>query len=402
MSTAEERQAMGEKASGPMAFIYNEQFRSIVYQLFTFLVVGWMAWYLFSNTTSNMAARGMNSGFSFLGESAGFDTDFKLIPYEPGDTYGRIFWVGVTNTLFVSVFSIILTTILGFVVGVMRLSNNWLVAKLASAYVEILRNTPLLIQIIFWYLGVFSLLPRPKQSLDLFGAGLSFLNNRGFYVPWPEPGDLFWMTVVAFFIGCIAAYFMSRWAHKRQDDTGQQFPSFWAGVGLILGLPLLVFLVTGMPLGWDIPALKGFNFAGGGRIPPALLTMMVALTIYHSSYIGEMVRAGIESVHKGQTEASNSLGLRANRTLQLVIIPQAMRAIIPPLISTWMNVVKNSSLAVAVGYPEIVSLFMQTSLNQSGYAIEIVGMTMLFYMVISLSISVGMNYYNKRVQIKER
>ena len=208
--------------------------------------------------------------------------------------------------------------------------------------------------------------------------------------------------MVAFVIGCVGAWFMSRWAHKRQDETGQQFPVFWAGLGLVAGLPLLVYLITGMPLGWDIPELKGFNYAGGGRIPPALLTMLVALVIYHSCYIGEMVRAGIQSVHKGQSEASNSLGLRPNRTLQLVIIPQAMRAIIPPLISTWMNVVKNSSLAVAIGYPEIVALFMQTSLNQSGYAIEIVAMTMLFYMTISLSISYFMNLYNTRVQIKER
>ncbi len=400
MSTAEERQAIGESASGPMAFLYNEQFRSIAYQMFTFLLVGWLAWYLFSNTAANMEARGMNSGFSFLWQSAGFDTDFKLIPYVPGDTYGRIFWVGVTNTLFVSVFSIVFTTILGFVVGIMRLSSNWLISKLASAYVEALRNTPLLIQIIFWYLGVFSLLPRPKQSVDLLG--ISFLNNRGFYVPWPEPEGLFWMTLVALLIGCVAAYFMSRWAHKRQNETGQQFPSFWAGLGLIFGLPAIIFLITGMPLGWDIPELKGFNFKGGGRVPPALMTMFVALTIYHSSYIAEMVRAGIESVNRGQTEASNSLGLRPNKTLQLVIIPQAMRAIIPPLISAWMNVVKDSSLAVAIGYPEIVSLFMQTSLNQSGYAIEIVAMTMLFYMTISLSISAAMNYYNKRVQILER
>ncbi len=324
----------------------------------------------------------MSSGFGFVFESAGFDTDFKLFPYQPGDSYGRVFLVGATNTLFVSVIAIVLTTILGFFVGVMRLSKNWLVSKLASGYVEVLRNTPLLVQIVFWYLGVFSILPRPKQSLNLFGLDWMFLNNRGFYIPWPEPEPLFWATAIAFIGGVIGAFFVSRWAHKRQEETGEQFPIFWASVGLILVLPIAVYLVTGLPINWDLPELKGFNFDGGARLPPAFLTMLVALTIYHSCYIGEMVRAGIESVHKGQSEASNSLGLRPNRTLQLVIIPQAMRAIIPPLISTWMNVVKNSSLAVAIGYSEIVALFMQTSLNQSGYAIEIVAMTMLFYMVI--------------------
>ncbi len=398
----EERQAADKSGGGPFAFFYNELFRSIITQVFTFLVVGWLAWYLYSNTAANMAARGMSSGFGFIFESAGFDTDFKLFSYQPGDTYGRVFLIGAANTLFVSVISIVLTTILGFIIGVMRLSQNWLVSKLASGYVEVLRNTPLLVQIVFWYLGVFALLPRPKSSIDIFSSNIAFLNNRGLYLPWPEPEGLFWLTTIAFVAGVVGAIVVKKWAKKRQEETGQQFPTFWAGVGLVIGVPALIFLITGMPLGWDIPELKGFNFAGGSRLPPAFLTMLVALTIYHSCYIGEMVRAGIESVHKGQSEASNSLGLRPNRTLQLVIIPQAMRAIIPPLISVWMNVVKNSSLAVAIGYSEVVALFMQTSLNQSGYAIEIVAITMLFYMTISLSISFFMNIYNKRVQIKER
>ena len=401
MAVSEKGARTGGGSSG-LSLIYDERVRSVFYQIVTFSTVAWLAWYLVSNTSANLAARGMSSGFDFLFLTAGFDTDFKLVSYEVGDTYGRIFLIGILNTLFVSAIAIVLTTFLGFFVGIMRLSSNWLVSKLASAYVEILRNTPLLLQIIFWYLGVFALLPRPKQSYDLFGAGFSFLNNRGFYSPSPIFGELFWASVVALIVAIVAVVWLKKWAHKRQDATGQQFPTVWIGLAVLVVLPLATFYGTGAPLDWEVPALKGFNFKGGFKVPPAFLALLVALTIYHSSYLAESVRAGIQSVHKGQTEAAYSLGLRPGRTLSLVVIPQAMRAIIPPLISLWMNVVKNSSLAVAIGYPDVVALFMQTSLNQSGYAIEIVAMTMLFYMTVSLSISGLLNIYNKRVQIRER
>jgi len=388
--------------TGSLSLLYDERVRSVVYQIVTFGVVAWCAWYLFSNTSQNLSARGMSSGFGFLWLTAGFDTDFKLVSYSVGDTYARIFLIGVLNTLFVSFLAIIGTTILGFFMGIMRLSSNWLIAKLASAYVEILRNTPLLLQIIFWYLGVFNLLPRPQQSIDVGGLGVSFLNNRGFYVASPIFGELFWASVVALIVAIGAVIVLRNWAKRRQELTGEQFPVFWASLAVLIALPLVTYYGTGAPLAWDIPRLEGFNFEGGGSVPPAFLALLVALIIYHSSYLAESVRAGILSVHKGQTEAAYSLGLRPNRTLQLVIIPQAMRAIIPPLISLWMNVVKNSSLAVAIGYPDIVALFMQTALNQSGYAIEIVALTMLFYMTVSLTISGLLNIYNKRVQIKER
>ncbi len=388
--------------SNGLAFIHDERVRSVFYQIVTFSVVAWLAWYLVSNTSANLAARGMSSGFDFLFLTAGFDTDFKLISYTVGDTYGRIFLVGILNTLFVSFIAIIGTTFLGFFMGIMRLSSNWLISKLASAYVEILRNTPLLLQIIFWYLGVFALLPRPKQSLDILGAGVSFLNNRGFYMPSPVPGDLFWASIVAMIVAIAAVVWLKRWSTKRQEATGQQFRVLGPGLAILIILPLAIYYATGAPLDWDVPALKGFNYRGGFKVPPAFLALLVALTIYHSSYLAETVRAGILSVHKGQTEAAYSVGLRPGRTLWLVIIPQAMRAIVPPLISLWMNVVKNSSLAVAIGYPDVVALFMQTSLNQSGYAIEIVALTMLFYMTVSLSISGLLNLYNRRVQIRER
>ena len=387
---------------GGLALLYDERVRSVFYQIFTFGVVAWLAWYLVDNTTRNMAERGMSSGFDFLWLTAGFDTDFSLIDYGAGDTYGRVFMVGMLNTLFVALIAIVGTTFLGFFMGIMRLSSNWLIAKLASAYVEILRNIPLLMQIIFWYLGVFSLLPRPKQSIDMLGSGVSFLNNRGLYFPSPIAGELFWATIVAAVVAVVAVVVVKRWSKRRQEITGAQFPMFSAGLGILVVLPTLTFLVTGQPMEWDIPALEGFNFIGGARLPPAFLALLVALTIYHSSFLAETVRAGILSVDKGQTEASASLGMRPGRTLRLVIIPQAMRAIVPPLISLWMNVVKNSSLAIAIGYPDIVALFMNTSLNQSGYAIEIVALTMLFYMTVSLTISGLLNIYNRRVQLRER
>ena len=384
-----------------VSFFYDERVRNFFYQTLTAGTFAWLVWYLFTNTSHNLEVRGMNSGFGFLFQTAGFDTDFKLIEYTVGTgTYGRIFFVGVLNTLFVSVFAIVASTVIGFFMGVMRLSTNWLISRLALTYVEILRNVPLLIQIIFWYLGVFALLPKVKQSADFLG--MAFLNNRGLYVPSAVPGEMFWMTMTAFVIAVVAAFMIRRWARRRQEQTGQQFPSFWAGLGVIVALPGVVYLATGMPLSWDIAALEGFNYQGGFALPPAFLALLVSLTIYHSAHMAEAVRAGILSVSKGQTEAANALGLRPGRVMALVIIPQAMLAIVPPMISTWMNVVKNSSLAVAIGYSDVVALFMQTSLNQSGYAIEIVAITMLFYMTISLTISFFMNIYNKRVQLRER
>jgi len=385
-------------------FFHDERVRSVLYQFLTAAIVGWFAWYLISNTAQNLQARGMNTGFSFIHTAAGFDTDFKLISYEPGvGTYGRIFLIGALNTLYVSALAIIASTMLGFAIGVLRLSNNWLVSKVSLAYVEIFRNTPLLIQIIFWYIGVFSLLPRVKNSIDLSaGTELVLLNNRGLYMAWPMPGDLLWMTGVALVIAIIGVVVFKRWAQKRQDVTGQSFPTFLPSVALLILLPGTVYVLTGMPLSWDIPRLEGFNFTGGASLPPAFLALLVALSIYHAAFFAETVRAGILSVNKGQSEAAFAIGLRQSRVYSLVIIPQAMPTIVPPMISLWMNVLKNSSLAIAIGYSDIVSLFMQTALNQAGYAVEMVGMTMAFYMVISLTISWLLNIYNKRVQLVER
>jgi general L-amino acid transport system permease protein len=398
------RESQHLKPKEKFDFLNDERVRSVFYQLLTAAVVGWIGWYLFTTTAHNLEVRGMDSGFGFLSVEAGFDTDFKLIAYEAGiGTYGDIFLIGVLNTLYISFLTIIATTLLGFTIGVLRLSNNWLVSKVALTYVEVFRNTPLLIQIIFWYTGIFSLLPKVKQSLDLSaGSEVVLLNNRGLYMPWPIAGDLLWLTGLALVIAIVAVVLFKRWAHKRQDATGQSVPTFLPSAALIVLLPGLVYLMTGSPLGWDVPVLEGFNFEGGAALPPAFLALFVALTIYHAAHLAESVRAGILSISRGQHDAAMAIGLRQNKVLSLVIIPQAMPAIVPPMISLWMNVVKNSSLAIAIGYPDLVAVFMQTSLNQAGHAIEIVGMTMAFYMFVSLTISWLLNIYNKRVQLVER
>ena len=385
-------------------FFQDQRVRSAFYQILTAGIVGWFAWYLISNTAHNLEVRGMNTGFSFINSSAGFDTDFKLIEYKPGvGTYGDIFIIGALNTLLISFLAIIVSTVLGFIIGVLRLSSNWLIAKVALAYVEIFRNIPLLIQIVFWYIGVFSLLPAVKKSLDLsFGAERVILNNRGLYMSTPVPGDLFWMTLATLAAAVIGAVIYRRRARKRQEATGEQTNTLLPSLAAIIFLPLIVFFATGMPLGWDIPILDGFNFEGGGSVPPSFLALLVSLSIYHAAHIAESVRAGILSVNRGQSDAAMSIGLKPGKVMGLVIIPQAMPAIVPPLISNWMNTVKNSSLAIAIGYSDIVSLFMQTALNQAGYAVEMVGMTMAFYMFISLTISFFLNIYNKRVQLVER
>jgi general L-amino acid transport system permease protein len=384
-------------------FFHDERVRSVFYQLLTAGVVGWLVWYLVSNTAHNLEARGMNTGFGFIGSSAGFDTDFKLIDYTPGvGTYGRIFVIGALNTLLISALAVVFSTVFGFFVGVLRLSSNWLVSKVALAFVEIFRNTPLLIQIVFWYIGVFSLLPVVKNAIDLsFGAKMLLLNNRGLYLATPVTEGLFWLTPLALVVAVIGVIVLRRRARKLQERTGVQTKTLLPSLALVVLLPGPVFLATGMPLGWDIPTLQGFNFSGGTSVPPAFLALLVSLSIYHSAQIAEAVRAGILSVNKGQSEAALSIGLKPGRVMSMVVIPQAMPAIVPPMISQWMNTVKNSSLAIAIGYSDIVSLFMQTALNQAGYAVEMVGMTMAFYMVISLSISGLLNIYNKRVQLVE-
>lgn len=356
--------------------------------------------FVIHNTVVNLQRLGISTGFRFWNQTAGFDIAQTLIPYEMTSTYGRAFWVGLVNTLVVSAVGIVLATLIGFIVGIARLSRNWLIAKLAAAYVDLLRNIPLLLQILFWYFGVLATLPGVRQSLS-FGEAV-FLSNRGLYAPAlvAEPG--FGWVVAAFVLGLAGAVGIARWAKRRQDRTGEQFPIFRVAVGLLLGPPLLVALVTGLPWSWEYPELRGFNFSGGIRMLPEFVALLLALTLYTAAFIAEIVRAGIQSVSRGQTEAAYALGLRPRQTTRLIIIPQALRVIVPPLTSQYLNLTKNSSLAVAIGYPDLVSVFTGTVLNQTGQAVEVIAITMLVYLTISLLISMFMNWYNRRIALVER
>ncbi|MEM6586542.1 MAG: amino acid ABC transporter permease [Pseudomonadota bacterium] len=380
--------------------LYDVRIRSAVLQALTLtLVIGFLGWLTF-NTMTNLAARNLSAGFGFLDSSAGFGIGFTLIPYTESDSYLRVFFVGIMNTLLVAVVSIFFATVFGLLVGLARLSTNWIIAAVARSYVELIRNTPLLLQIIAWFFGVFVLLPRPRQSVEM-GAGI-FLNNRGFYMPAAVPGPGFGIVLATLAISVVGAVALYVWAKRRRDKTGKQFPALLVGLAAIVVLPVGMHLALGSPLDWDIPELKGLNFTGGVAVPPSFCALIVALSAYTSCFIAEIVRSGIQSVSKGQREASAALNLPANWTLRRVVLPQALRVIIPPLISQYLNVTKNSSLAIAIGFPDLVSVWMNTSLNQSGRAIPIVAMTMAFYCSVSLTVSVIMNYYNARAQLKER
>lgn len=375
-------------------------FRALVIQLLLVAGLLYFGLTILGNTLHNLEQRGISTGFGFLNNEAGFGIVMSLIEFNESHTFGRTFLVGLLNTILVSVLGIILATIIGFLIGVARLSRNWLISKLAAVYIETFRNIPLLLQILFWYFAVLAQLPRPKQSLSI-GESV-FLNNRGLYMGAPVPEAGFWLTPAAFLGGIIATLLIARWAHRRQERTGQQFHTFWAGLGLIIGLPTVVFLLSGSPLTWDLPALKGFNFKGGMVIIPELAALWAALSIYTASFIAEIVRSGILSVSHGQTEAAHALGLRNAPTLRLVVIPQALRVIIPQLTSQYLNLTKNSSLATAVGYPDLVAVFAGTTLNQTGQAVEVIAMTMAVYLTLSLLISMFMNWYNRRKQLVER
>jgi general L-amino acid transport system permease protein len=374
--------------------------RALLFQAVALLLVLGCAWFLLSNTLHNMEQRGINTGFGFLDDQAGFGIIQSLIDYSETSSYGHTFLVGLINTLLVSVVGIVLATLLGFVIGIARLSRNWLVSRMAAAYIEVFRNIPLLLQIFFWYFAVLRALPGPRQSIELGGA--AFLNLRGLYLPKPlfEPG--FGWVAAALGLALLLVFALRRWAHLRQERTGRPFPVVPLALVLLAGLPLLAFWAAGSPLGWDLPALKGFNFRGGMVIIPEFSALVVALSIYTAAFIAEIVRAGILAVSHGQTEAAAALGLRPGQVLRLVVIPQAMRVIIPPLTSQYLNLTKNSSLATAIGYPDLVNVFAGTTLNQTGQAVEVIAMTMAVYLLLSLLISAFMNWYNRRMALVER
>ncbi|WP_417598647.1 amino acid ABC transporter permease [Oceanospirillum sp.] len=381
-------------------FWHDPAKRAILFQSLLVIAVLGFVGMIVQNTLHNLESRGITTGFAFLSQEAGFGIVQSLIDYTESSSYGRTFFVGLLNTLLVSALGVVAATVIGFVMGIARLSNNWLIAKVASAYVEIFRNIPLLIQIFFWYFAVLRALPSPRQSLEPLDN--VFINVRGLYMPEPIYGDGFGWVVIAFLLAVVAVIGIARWSKKRQDETGQRFPLFWAAAGLLIGLPLVVYWITGSPLTWESPVLKGFNFRGGMTIIPELAALWLALSIYTAAFIAEIVRSGIEAISSGQTEAASALGLSKSKVLRLVVVPQAVRVIIPPLTSQYLNLIKNSSLATAIGYPDLVSVFAGTTLNQTGQAIEVIFMTMLVYLTLSLLVSAFMNWFNTRMALVER
>lgn len=375
----------------------NKTTRSWIIQSAVVLVLVLVVGLIILNTAANLEKQGIASGFDFLGQPAGFDVVQTLIPYEMSSTHGRVLAVGILNTLLVAIMGIVTATFLGVFIGVSRLSDNWLVAKLAGAYVEILRNLPLLLQIYFWY-GMTLMWPKVRQSIDI--GGIAFINNRGVELPkpiWEEGSGFVGFAIVLAVIGVI---FFRRWEKARHEQTGQALPSGWISLGILIAVPLLVALVLGFPWTWDVPVKKGFNYRGGFSIMPSLIALWFALSTYTAAFIAEAVRSGIQAVSKGQREAAASLGLKPGLTMRLIVLPQALRVIVPQLISQYLNLTKNSSLAVAVGYPEIMVVFAGTSLSQTGQAVEIILLTMVFYLTVSLVVSLIMNVYNTRVALR--
>lgn len=378
----------------------NPAIRAWLFQILAIIAAIAVAIYLIHNTINNLSNRGITSGFAFLDRSAGFGIVQHLIDYQQGDTYGRVFVVGLLNTLLVSALCIVFASFLGFFLGLARLSDNWLLRKLSTIYIETFRNIPPLLQIFFWYFAVLRNLPGPRQAVD--ALDIVFLSNRGLYIPAPQMGDGLLAFGIAVLLAVAVSIALFRFNKQHQTKTGQLRRTWPGALGVIVLLPLAAHWLFGAALHWEIPQLRGFNFRGGMVLIPELAALTLALSVYTSAFIAEIIRAGIQAVPYGQHEAARSLGLPNTVTLRQVIIPQALRVIIPPLTSQYLNIVKNSSLAAAIGYPDMVSLFAGTVLNQTGQAIETIAITMSVYLIISLSISLLMNIYNRRIALVER
>jgi len=382
-----------------VAWWRDERKRGLLAQLIVALLVVGAAYFLAHNMIENQARLGVPLSLSFLSDPAGFQLSFASISVTLESPIQRILLVGALNTLMASVIAAILATAIGLLIGIMRLSRNWLVARIAEVYIEAVRNVPLLLQLVFWYGGVLVALPSPKNSLSLWGA--IFLNVKGLSTPRPILQPDFWFVAITFVLGVIAAIYISRWAKKRQEATGAQFPTVSVGLALVIALPVLVSFILGNPIEWELPQQGTFRFTGGLAFQPEVVALILGLSVNAAAYIAEIVRGGIISISHGQTEASFALGLRSGKTLRLVIIPQALRVIMPPMISQYLNVVKNSTLAGFIGYPDLFSV-ISTSQNQTGRAVECVTILMLFYLAVSLSISAVLNWFNKRVALIER
>jgi general L-amino acid transport system permease protein len=384
-----------------VAFYNDPKIRSIIYQVVLCVIIAFLVLGATLNAIEHLRRAHIASGFGFWDNTAGFDISQTLIPYSAQvSTYGRAFWVGLLNTLLVAGLGIIFATILGFTIGISRLSKNWLLSKFATGYVETIRNIPLLLQLLFWYNAVLKALPEMRDSIAIPGG--TFLNNRGLFMPAPVFHPGFGAVVAAFILGVIAAIAFYIWARKRQEATGQQAPVILVTLALLIGLPFVMLAIKGFPLSFEYPQAGRFNISGGLEVLPEFAALLFGLSVYTAAFIAEVVRAGITSVSRGQTEAAYSLGLKPRPTLRLVVVPQAMRVILPPLTSQYLNLTKNSTLAVAIGYPDLVQVFTGTVLNQTGQAIEVVAITMLVYLTISLVTSFLMGIYNSRVALVER
>jgi general L-amino acid transport system permease protein len=381
------------------SFINDPKVRSLVFQAVVVVLLVAAVWWIVDNVIDNLTRLHIASGFGFLKGRAGFDISDSAIAYSSDSTYGRAIVVGFINTLIVAAAGIVTATVIGFIVGIGRLSRNWLIRKICTVYVEVFRNIPPLLVIFFWYSGVLAVLPPPRESINLPFS--SFLNQRGFYFPRAVWGDGSWLIFVALLVGIAMAWFVARKARQRQMATGQQFPVFWTSVALIVGLPLLAYALSGFPLTFDFPKQSTFNLTGGFQVKPEFLSLYLALSCYTAAFIAEIVRAGILGVTKGQTEAAGALGLRTGSILRLVVVPQAMRIVIPPLTSQYLNLTKNSSLAIAIGYPDLTAT-TGTVLNQTGQAIECVLIMMVVYLALSLVTSAIMNVVNARMALVER
>ncbi|MFT7456634.1 MAG: general L-amino acid transport system permease protein [Marinobacter maritimus] len=384
---------------GVKSFYNNPKYRGWIYQSLLLIFLVSFFYTIVSNTLANMEAQGIKSGFSFLDTSAGFDVLMSLIPFQTTDSYLAIFTIGILNTILVSIVGIIFSTILGFIFGVAYFSRNYLIRKISVVYVEVFRNIPVILQVIFWY-TIFNTLPIARESLNI-GDSI-FLNVTGLYIPQlvGESGSgLVYGAIVAAIIG---VFVVKRWATKRQEATGEQFPILWTSVALLTFVPLLALLLAGVPFHLDYPSLQGFNFSGGTTIIPEFIALAVALSIYTGAFIAEAVRAGIQSVPNGQTEAARSIGLKESKIMSLIIVPQAMRVITPMLNSEYQSLVKNTTIATAIGYPELFTVFAGSALNQVGQAVEIMFMTLAIYFALNMSISFVMNYFNKRTELTTR
>ena len=390
----------GRPSDSKVVFYNDPRIRSLFFQFLLLAAIVALFWFAYDNTVANLKKRNIAQGFAFWDVEAGFDISQTLISYSAASSYGRAFWVGLLNTMLVSLVSIFFATILGVIVGILRLSKNWLVANLAMVYVEIFRNIPLLLILYFWYRGVLGLLPEPRESIKLPADIL--LNTRGLLMPKPIFGEAFLYPMIAFVSTVILGAVLFWWARRVQARTGQRPKAGLFSISMIIGVPLIVFFLSGSPLSFDIPVQGRFNASGGMTLPPEFVSMVIGLTTYTAAFIAENVRAGIVAISKGQTEAAQALGLSHGQTIRLVIMPQALRVIVPLLNSEYLSLTKNSSLGVSIGYPDLVNVFTGTVLNQTGQAVEMVSVTMLVYLTLSLLTSAFMNWFNRRVALVER